>query len=105
MIKCPHCGELMTEAYVFKHLPDDMVVSEGARLMSLRNPHKISGAQARKAALARWKPYREWLAQQNPVPEDPWAEYQKWKKKKPDVQPPTLPTGSPPEGPRDIPES
>ena len=37
MIKCPNCGELMTEAFIFKKLPEDMIVSEGARLMSLRN--------------------------------------------------------------------
>lgn len=49
----------MTEAYVMEKLPEDMVVSEGARLMSLRNSRKITPERARKAAQARWTKHRE----------------------------------------------
>ena len=59
MIKCPHCGKLMTEVYVMENLPENMIVSEGARLMAKRNPHKITSERASKAAHARWKKHRE----------------------------------------------
>jgi hypothetical protein len=55
MIKCPHCKGLMTEAYVFEHLPEDMIKSEGARLMSLSYKHKFPSKRASKAAQARWE--------------------------------------------------
>jgi hypothetical protein len=79
MIKCPHCGELMTEAWVMKNLPEDIVMSEGARLMSLRNPRKITPERARKAAQAKWLKHKQWKESQKGIPSDQHKTYREWR--------------------------
>jgi hypothetical protein len=52
----------MTEAYVMEKIPEDIIRSEGARLMALSRKDKSRPSeQMRKAANARWKKRRELL--------------------------------------------
>src|ERR1700730_1475664 len=58
MIKCQHCGKMMTEAYVMEQVRKSMIISEGARAMSLRKPHRLTRQHAQTASHARWKPVK-----------------------------------------------
>jgi len=46
----------MTEAYVMEKLPRSMIVSEGARAMSMsrRGPRRLTRENAQKAVNVRW---------------------------------------------------
>lgn len=53
-IHCPACNSMISSSFLEKHLPEDLLISEGARAMSVRNKKRFTSKTGTLAANKKW---------------------------------------------------
>ena len=58
-VECPECHRPIPGSSIEEILPDEFILSEGAKVMRSRNPHRLNQTSGSAAAKKRWDKVRE----------------------------------------------